>query len=125
MKNYQKKKDFRYLMQTKPMLILLFVLMVFFIWSVISFIGKRQETYKNKRIAEEKIENLKQQKDKLYSDILKLKTEKGMEENIRNKFGFAREGEGVIVVVEDENKNEIKKESKSETFLNFFKNLFN
>jgi len=62
---------------------------------------KMNDTEKNRRIAEIKVEELSKSKVKLSSDIASLMTEKGIEENIRERFGFAKEGEELIVVVED------------------------
>ena len=69
--------------------------------------GKMTITGENKKIAENKIKELEQEKEKLSSDIAKLKTDAGIEESIREKFGLAKEGEGVIVIVEDKNKTEV------------------
>ena len=85
---------------------LLGVLALMFAYGVIGFMGKMKETSRNRKIAEEKVAELSKQKEKLSSDIGKLQTEEGVEENIREKFGLAKEGEEVIVVVEDKNQLE-------------------
>ena len=80
--------------------------MLFFVWGIIGFMGKMEVTRQNKKIAENKVAELQQEKIKLSSDIAKLKTEGGVEESIRLKFGLAKEGEGLIVVVDDKNSQE-------------------
>ena len=111
-------------MQSKPVLILLAVVLVLFAWKVIGLTGKLQETYKNKKIEQEKIADLEARKTKLSSDIEKLGTDKGKEEVIRENFGFVKEGEQVIVVVDEKNKTAIQVQPKK-GFLGWFKNLFN
>ena len=82
-----------------------------------------RETSKNKKIAENKIVELKQQKEKLLSDINSLNTDEGKEKIFRENFGLAKEGEDVIVVVEDKNSSRIE-ENVSSGFFSFLKNLF-
>ncbi len=110
-------------MQSMPVLALLGILVLFFAWNVFRFMGKMRETAKNKNIVETKITELQQIKEKLNSNIAKLKTDAGLEESIREKFGLAKEGEGMIVVVEDKNMPEVPKNPDSGWF-NFFKNWF-
>ncbi|MFZ3015908.1 MAG: septum formation initiator family protein [Minisyncoccia bacterium] len=112
-------------MQSKIALFLLGVLIIVFSWSIIQLIGKMQDTNKNKKIAENKISELQKQKEKLIYDITNLNTDKGKEENIRERFGFAKEGEEMIVVVDDKNLLDLGKETKTKGFFSFIKNLFN
>lgn len=99
------------------------LLVVVFTWGVIGFIGKIQITRENKKIAENKVAQLKQEKEQFSLNIAKLQTDEGVEESIRDKFGLAKEGEGMIVIVEDRNKaNEQKEESSG--FWNFVKSFF-
>lgn len=125
MKDFQKRSGFRNIMQSKIALFLLGVLIIVFSWSIIQLIGKMQDTNKNKKIAENKISELQKQKEKLMYDITNLNTDKGKEENIRERFGFAKEGEEMIVVVDDKNLLDLGKETKTKGFFSFIKNLFN
>ncbi len=103
MRSFQKKRKWRNVLHSRPVLFFLIILLLFFAWGVFRFTGKMQETSRNKKIAENKINELQQVKEKLSSDIAKLKTDQGIEESIRQKFGLAKEGEEMIVVVEDKN----------------------
>lgn len=124
MKSFQAKKGFRRVMESKPALILLGMVVIIFTWNVLGFIGKMQETVKNRKMAEEKIVELQKVKTQLSSDIGKLKTEEGIEEDIREKFGLAKEGEGMILIVDDKNTPSSTKDKVSNGFFSFFKNLF-
>jgi cell division protein FtsB len=124
MKNFQQKRKWRHILESKPILFILCILILFFAWSVFGLIDKMQDTIKNKKIASEKIQELQKEKEKLVSDIDKLKTDKGVEESIREKFGLAKEGEGVVVVVEDKNQPTNGTASESTCFLSFIKNWF-
>ncbi|OGI58108.1 hypothetical protein A3C60_01120 [Candidatus Nomurabacteria bacterium RIFCSPHIGHO2_02_FULL_37_45] len=124
MRNFEQKRGWRNILQSRPILVLLGILVIIFAYGVIGFMGKIQVTRENRKIAENKIAELKQEKDKLTLDIAKLKTDEGVEESIRDKFGLAKEGEGMVVVVENKNKIEIQ-DTKSGGFFSFFRNLFN
>lgn len=110
-------------MESKIALIFLAVIMLIFAWNVFGFLGKLNDTAKNKKAAEEKIAELEKVKGQLSADIANLKTEKGVEASIREKFGLAKEGEGMIVVVDENNTKEAKEKEKG-GFFSFWKNLF-
>ena len=111
-------------MQSKPVLALLGIIIIVFAWSVLRFWGQMRETGRNKEMVEEKVAELKLQKEKLASDINSLNTKEGKERVFRENFGLAKEGEEVIVVVEDKNPPEPPKTSFTSSFFSFFKNLF-
>ena len=110
-------------MESRPVLLLLAILLVFFTWGVFGFMGKMQMTRENRKIAEQKLMELQKAKEKLSSDLDNLKTDAGKERIFRENYGLAKEGEGLIVVTEDKNALESQK-ADSGGFFNFFKNLF-
>jgi hypothetical protein len=124
MKKFQSKKRYKKIIQSKPVLIILGISLIFFIWNIIKLTEKAIETKKNRDIARNKIIELQKQKSELELKIQKFNTEKGLEENIREKFGFAREGEGMILVIDDQNKSNNTETENKNSFFNFLKNLF-
>jgi cell division protein FtsB len=122
MRNFQQKGRWRNIMQSKIVLILLGIVILIFAWNVLSFWNKMRETEKNKEIVEEKIALLKQQKENYSSEIENLKTDKGKEKFFRESLGLAKDGEGLIIVVED--KNPPVAPASSSGFWSFLKNLF-
>jgi cell division protein FtsB len=124
MRNFQKENKLKYIMQSKVFLILLGIIIISFFFSMFNFLDKMQETKRNREIVENKIIELQKSKEKLSAEIDKLKTEEGVEASIREKFGLAKEGENMIVIVEDKNKNDLKAEANSSSFFEFFKSWF-
>ena len=124
MRSFQPKRGLKDIAHSKPVLVLLVFLMLFFAWGIVGFFGKLKITKENRKIAENKMIELEKEKEKLTSDINKLKTPDGVEASIRDKFGLAKEGERMIVVVDDKNPPEAPKESSSDRFFSFFRNLF-
>jgi cell division protein FtsB len=124
MSKFQEKNRWKDILQSKPVLILFGIVIVFFIWNVFNLMSRMQETIKNRKIEEDKIAELKQRESNLSANIANLKTEKGVEENIREKYGLVKEGEGVIIVVEDKDKNNAPPKEEPNKFISFLKNLF-
>lgn len=124
MRNFQEKSKWKKFLQSKPVLVVLTILLLLFIWNLIGLSIKLADTYKNKKIEQEKISDLKFRKEKLTKDIEKLNTNEGKEEVIRENFGMVKDGENVIVVIDDKNTNEIEVKPKTGGILNFFRNLF-
>jgi len=113
-------------MQSKPVLVLLSILLLFFAYGVIGFMGKMQATVDNKKIAENKLAELQAQQKELSFETAKLKTTSGIEASIREKYPVAKDGEGVIVIVDDKNPPEAPKQESGGffSFLFFWKNWF-
>lgn len=126
MRNFQKKRGFRNIMHSKPVLVFLTILLLVFAYGVLGFMNKMRITIENKKIAEKKVEELKKEKEKLSYDISRFETEDGVEESIRTKFGLAKEGESLIIVVDDKNSptNEGVEKKGFFSFLFFWKDWF-
>ena len=124
MRNFQKGGKLKQIMQSKFFLIFLGIIILVFAFNIFNFINKMVETGKNKNLVEDKIIELEKSKEEINSEINKLKTEKGIEESLREKFGVAKEGENMIMVVEDKNLPVKEKEENSSGFWSFIKSWF-
>jgi lauroyl/myristoyl acyltransferase len=118
----QKTSGFVKLLRSRVFLAVVLVILVTLILSVIGMYQKSRETAINKRRAEERLVDLKVRKERLESDIEQIKTPIGEEQAIREKFRVAKEGEGLVVIV-DEAPAEPSEEA-SNGFVDFFKKLF-
>jgi cell division protein FtsL len=123
MKNFKRQRVWRDVFQSKPFLIFLGIIILFFSWSVFSFWNKMQDTEKNKKIVEDKITTLQQQKNKLTSDINSLNTDQGKERVFRQNFGLAKTGENEIVIL-DNNTPPPSLSTSPTSFWGFLKNIF-
>jgi hypothetical protein len=127
MRNFQQKKVWRTIMQSKPVLIILGLVILFFAWNVLGLWNKMEDTARNKKVIEDKVATLRLQKEKLTSDISSLQTDQGKEKIFRENFGLAKEGEDMIVVLDDKNAPAAPKHASSTgffSFLFFWKNWF-
>ena len=126
MRNFQKNRGWKSIIRSKPVLIFLSILALFFSFGVIGFMTKVHTVIENRKIAENKLVELEKEKEKLSASIAKLKTDEGVEESIRVKFGLAKEGEGLIMIVEDENTPKLEEKKPEGLFssLFFWRNWF-
>lgn len=123
MKDYQKNTSFKKFIYSRPVIILLFLLVIIFAYGIVGFWSKMQITKENRILAENRNHELTEEKNKLMLEIEKLKTDDGIEESIRSKFGLAKSGEGMIIVVDDKN-IDTTEEKESTGVWSFLKGLF-
>jgi len=88
------------------------LVVLFFAWGVVNFLLTMKETVKNRNIAQQKVLELEKRKEKLVKDIDDLNTDKGKEKVFREDFGMGRDGEGLVIVVE-EKKNVLSNEEEA------------
>jgi len=118
----EKKSMWRAILETWPVLLLLLGLVFFFAFGIADFWSKLKDTKENKVTAETELAELKDRKGKLEADIELMATPEGKERIFREDFGLAKEGEGVIVVLDEE--NEEGSEQEKNGFFGFFKGIF-
>jgi cell division protein FtsB len=106
-------------------LIILFLIIVFFGYSVVDLMKKSKDTSERKEALEQEIASLEQRSISLNDQIAKIDTEEGKEEIIRNKGPFAKSGEKMVTIVEEEKKAEKKEEIQgSKSFWQWIGDLF-
>ena len=124
MRNFQEKTSWKNILESWPVLVILFTLVILFIFGLLEFEQKRQETAKKRILVEQKVNDLQDRKDKLVLDVSNLNTEQGKEKIFRENFGLAKEGEGLIVVIDDKKPPEEALVVEEKGFFDFLKNLF-
>ena len=124
MNNYQGQNNSKIFLHSKLMLIVFGIIIVFFIFNIIKFSIKAIETNKNKKNAEARLEELVLQKDRLTRDINTLSTQNGVEEIIRDKYGLAKEGEGLIVITDDNNQTNTQNIQTNKSLFSHIKGWF-
>lgn len=106
-------------------LIILFSLIIIFGYNMISLLNKKKDTTSKKEQILAQIEDLKEREQTLRKNNLKLETEEGKEEVIREKYQVSKEGEKVIVIVDEENNESKETENENHGFINWVKKIFN
>lgn len=96
----QKRKVMKKMFFSKVTLLLLLVLVVILGRSTWSVYQKAQGAKNRSDLADVALSDLEQRKEFLETSIDFLGTEEGVEAEIRSKFGVAKEGEGVITLLD-------------------------
>jgi cell division protein FtsB len=99
LKKRQKSRKRLYSKVTLGVLVLILIIMVHPTWKIFQ---KSRESKINLERAEAELVDLESRKERLAADVSYLNTDVGRDQEIRNKFGVAREGETMIVIVRDE-----------------------
>lgn len=106
MANFQRKKKVEKILYSKILIFVLFIIFCILLVGAIGMTRKAIEASKNRKNATEKLNELTQQKNLLEKQNNDLKTEKGIEENIRDKYRVVKNGEGLVIIVDDQNKTD-------------------
>ncbi len=99
-REFQKKRIIRNRIYSKTTVAILFVVIIILAHATWKVYKTKVESKRNFEEVYAELESMRKQEAKLIEDVERLNTEKGQEEEIRKKFNVAKEGEGVIYVVE-------------------------
>jgi cell division protein FtsB len=98
MLDFREKSKIRRAIYAKPTIILMLVISLFIANGAWNMYQKSKTSLNNKEATEQELSELQQRKDSLSEDINNLSTDRGIEEEIRERFMVAKEGENVVVV---------------------------
>lgn len=126
MEEFQTKNKKSKILHSPLMLFCLLCLLLVFMYNMIGLVEKSHDTKKKKETVFNQNQTLLAREAYLEANIDKLKTKQGMEETLRDKYHLVKEGEKMVVIVDQEaNALESTQKSKSSNgFIQFFKNLF-
>lgn len=120
-----KRKNYKF-WHSPIALISLFCVVVFFGYKMIDLIETERETSNKKELILDQINNLKDRENSLNNDILKLNTEEGREEVIREKYQVAKKGEKMVIIVDEESREDLVNDGRKNGhgFWNWVKGIF-
>lgn len=121
--DFQKKKKIRKIIYSPISLIVLFLIFVFMLRGVIKIYNKNELSVNNLNQEKVELEKLREREKKLNSSIEYLKTEQGIENEIRLKFRAVRDNEEISVIIDDIKENVAT--TTQETKKGFWYELFN
>ena len=93
----QKAREFLYSKLTIAVILFFVVMLIPGVYSIYVKLG---ESEKDRTAAERDLADLEEREQMLTQKVEQGKTERGLEEQIREKFNVAKEGESVIVLVD-------------------------
>ena len=126
MNEFKKEKKEYNFWHSPVSLAILFCILVVFVYNMVDLFKKERETAKKKELIQEQIDTLTKREKILSEDIKKLETEEGVEDIIREKYQVTKEGEKMVVIVDENEQTQNKEEESSPKhgFVNWFKSVF-
>src|SRR5689334_21650049 len=88
--------------KTKFGLFLSFVVFVILVFGLIGFAKKVNIVNKYKKQAEAKLEFYQEERSKIQSRLAEINSDEGIERTARENYNLAKEGEGLLVIVEEQ-----------------------
>jgi cell division protein FtsB len=102
MREFQEKKRFRRFLYSKGMVALLLIMAIFFGRATWNLYKKAHESAANASQAQNALKRLEDRQKVLNEEISRLKTDEGIEAEIRSKYGVSKPGEQVLIIVDDQ-----------------------
>jgi cell division protein FtsB len=102
--DFQEKKMVRKLLYSKFTVVVLVAAFFFLGNAAMSVYVKYKKTKNVHDVSTREFRELEARKNALQEEVTLLKTEEGVEQKIREEYGFAKEGEGVVIIIENKNK---------------------
>lgn len=113
LKRRQKTRKRLYSKITIGFLVLVMLLLIRPTWNIYQ---KSRESKRNVLEARAELLALEHRKTELERDVTYIKSEHGRDQEIRSKFGMAKEGETMVVIVRDEEKKAAPEPTPEPTF---------
>jgi cell division protein FtsB len=98
---FQGRRTLRYVFNSPITLVVLIIAVALLSRSVFDIYKRNQMATINRVDTDKKLSELEAKKDRLATEIEKLKTNRGVEEELRNKFQITKDGERVLVIVDE------------------------
>ncbi len=114
MLEYQRKRKVKKMAYSKISIGILLVFIVLLSKGVYGVYSKALESKQNKYIAQIEYDNLAAREAVIVAQIAELRTDEGLEKEIREKFNVAKEGEKMLVLLEEEKEAQSKELSQEE-----------
>lgn len=102
MLDFHEKRKLKSFLYSKPAAFVLFAIAILLSWSVYERFEREREMATKRYELEERLDTLHMQAATLEEEVARLKSERGIEEELRNRYEVAKAGEQVVIVVGDE-----------------------
>ncbi len=123
--DFQQRKQIKKVIYSRITIFVLFVIVILLGRSTYEIYKKERLSSANYNEVKNEYDSLKSRQSMLDSEIARLKTENGIEEEIRSKFSVAKPGETVVVVVDSSSSSSTDNSQSTASvwsrFINWFK----
>ena len=124
MRDFKQKKKIRNRIYSKGVLAVLGVAAVFLGNATWNVYQKYREADEKTAIAQAQLYKLNTREEQLSDSLVSLKTDIGVEKELREKFGVVKEGEQMILIVNKQEGNSEESSNEHQNIWQMFLNLF-
>ena len=125
MVDFQQKKKIRKVIYSRITIVVIFIAIIFLARAVYDIFEKERMSAEDFSIIQKDYNSLENRQNMLKSEIDKLNTKDGIEEEIRGKFSVAKPGETVVVIVDSTSTASTSTKGSSKSLWQKFIGLFN
>jgi cell division protein FtsB len=123
MLEFQAKKKVRKIFFSKAVIVIMILIVMLMTRATWNVFQKEQVSAANTREAERGLIKLKDRQNLLTSEVSRLSTNEGIEEEIRSKYSVIKPGENMLVII-DQNASTTHAQAARQSWWDSFKNLF-
>lgn len=105
----EQKRRFRKMLYSKISIIFLLAICVFLAKGLVGVHDKARESMDRRNLSAGRLDQLSAREEQLKKEIERLESRVGLEEELRNRYSFSKDGEKMIVIVDEEAKKTSKK----------------
>lgn len=121
--DFQQKRKIRQFIYSKITVSLVIIVTIYILFSTYKVYQKKIKSEKDLMLTEKKLQELEVKNRQLENDIENFNTDFGIEKEIRSKFFVTKEGEKMVVVVDDINNDNLPEKPKK-SFLMKIRDFF-
>ena len=118
---FQEKRKFKSIVYSYPVVVVVFILVAVVGRSAWGVYQKEQESARNLLFVRSELKTLEERKAFLQEEVERLKTDQGIENEIRHKFQVAKDGESIVVIVPEAIQKEIATSTVERIWWKFWK----
>lgn len=100
----EQKRRFRKMLYSKISIIFLLAICVFLAKGLVGVHDKARESMDRRNLSAGRLSQLSAREEQLKKEIERLESRVGLEEELRNRYSFSKEGEKMIVIVDESEK---------------------
>jgi len=114
--DFNENRKIKRLLYSKVTLIILALLVIWLSFNVFSMYKKERDTRLRRIEQREVLDELEGREASLKEEIERLSTERGIEQEVRSKFEVGKEGEEVVIIVDNPDDEDVNKKEIEKTF---------
>lgn len=124
MVDFQQKRHIKNILYSKISFVILLILVIFLGRSTYDIYKKSKLSHENYIVVKKDYDSLNTRKEMLQSGIDRLKTDSGIEEEIRGKFDVAKPGETVVTIIDGSSSTSTDSNNQDRGFWSSFLSFF-